>query len=99
MLEICRECPLCRPAAEPTLIATGGVPSAAPATIRAANSTPMPTTSAPRPMAAAQIAHTAASSHVRRRRSLSTPMGMPPMPPHTAIPNGIRPRIWSDAPS
>ena len=41
--------------------------------------------------AAAQMAHTAESSHVRRPRSASTPMGIPPIPPHTAMPKGIRP--------
>ncbi len=71
----------------------------APASIRVANSTPNPTASPPAPMAAAQIAHTAASSQVRRCRSAITPMGIAPIAPQMAMQNGISPRSWSEVPN
>ena len=50
-------------------------------------------------MAAAQMAHTAASSQVRRCRSANTPIGIAPIPPQIAMQNGIRPSSWSDTPN
>ncbi len=50
-------------------------------------------------MAAAQIAHTVASSQVRLCRSASIPIGITPIPPQIAMQNGISPRTWSDTPN